>query len=351
MSSIRRAVSTLGVVVIVVTMSMSGFSAQAIDPVEDWRQSKIVFDSMRDGNFEIYVMNADGSDQQRLTNWDRGDQFPAWTPDGKRISFTSWGREDGLRAAVFTMEPDGSHVTRISKGIGRQSEPMFPGALALGGVWSPDGQRILFDSPRDGNGEIFVMDADGSNVQRLTHTPGIGKVSEDADWSPDGNWIAFASDRDGNGAALGQVGNYRMYVMSADGSNLRRLTDMPGGRPRWSPDGRRIVFTSPGDRRADNPVEVVEIYTMDADGSDVRRLTYTTDAGESSSDARWSPDGTKIAFLSGSDTKIRDGDKSRFTQWMDSREIYVMDADGSNVQRLTFNDAYDGHLDWEPTPR
>lgn len=266
MSSPQRAVLTLGVVVFVVTMSMIGFSAQAGDPVVDWRQSKIVFDSLRDGNFEIYVMNADGSNQQRLTNWERGNQYPAWLSDGKRIGFTSWGREDGLRAAIFTMDPDGSNVTRLSKGIGKQSAPRFPGDRAAGGSWSPDGKRILFHSDRDGNGEIFVMDADGSNVQRLTYTPGFGKVSEDPVWSPDGNWIAFNSDRDGKSAALGQVDNYRIYVMSADGSNVKRLTEMPGGRPHWSPDGKRIAFNSTGDRSSDNHVEVVEIYTMDTDG-------------------------------------------------------------------------------------
>jgi len=140
--------------------------------------------------------------------------------------------------------------------------------------------------------------------------------------------------------------------MGADGSNVRRLTDTPDRqrsyKPRWSPDGKRISFGSTRDRGSDNYLEVVEIYTMDPDGSNVRRLTHTTDKGESSSDAQWSPDGKKIAFLSGSGRQIRDGDKSRLERWMDNREIYVMDADGSNVQRLTFNNAYDGHHAWQP---
>ncbi len=349
MSSLRRALLAMGGVVTVAAV-MIGCSAQGGDPAVDWRQSKIVFDSERDGNFEIYVMNADGSNQQRLTSWERGDQFPAWSPDGKRITFTSWGREDGLRAAIFAMDPDGSNVTRLSKLIGKEDAPRFPGDQALAARWSPDGKRILFESDRDGNAsDIFVMDADGSNVQRLTTAPGSGKFSSDYDWSPDGNWIVFDSNRDGN---------TRIYVMAADGSDVKRLTDTPGGNPTWSPDGKRIIFGSTGDRSSDNWGEVLELYVMDADGSNVRRLTYTTDKGESSSHGIWSSDGRKIAFLSGSSAKIRAGGEGRqlpaghvSPQWWGSREIYVMDADGSNVQRLTFNDAFDGHPRWQSARR
>lgn len=350
MSSLRPGVLTLGAVVIVVTMSMIGFSAQAIDPVEDWRQSKIAFDSERDGNFEIYVMNADGSNQDNLTNYSRGDQFPAWSPDGKGITFTSWGREDGLRAAIFAMDPDGSNVTRLSKSIGKQDAPRFPGDWASFSRWSPDGKRMLFLSSRgESVFDIFVMDADGSNVQRLSTTPGAGKLSEDPDWSPDGNLIAFNSNRDGSP---------QIYVMATDGSNVKRLTDTWGSKPRWSPDGQRILFTSTGDRRSDQPLEIVELYVMNADGSNVRRLTYTTDKGESSFDGVWSPDGRKIAFVSGSGATSRAAEETRdlattdvSARWFASREIYVMDVDGSNMQRLTFNDAFDGHPQWRPTRR
>ena len=324
MSSLRCAVLTLGVVVIVVTMSMIGFSAQAIDSVEDWRQSKIVFDSERDGDAEIYVMNPDGSNQQRLTNRKGLDLYPSWSPDGKRIAFGS--TRDG-NMAIFAMDPDGSNVTRLTKSAYEFS--------VWSPDWSPDGKRILFQSPRDGNVEdIFVMDADGSNVQRLTNTPGSGKFSSDQAWSPDGNWIAFNSNRSGK---------QEIYVMSVDGSNVKRLTDTPGTaanrksfKPVWSPDGKRFAFNSTRDRSSDNPAEVVEIYTMDTDGSNVRRLTHTTDEGYPSFDAKWSPDGKKIAFIS----------PLPGAQWSESREIYVRDADGSNVQRLTFNEAYDRHHDW-----
>jgi len=290
------------------------------------RHWKIVFDSYRDGDQEIYVMNPDGSNQQRLTNRKGPDRHPAWSPDGKRIAFAS-DREGTM--AIFALDPDGSNVTRLTKSAGKHDDAWSP-------EWSPDGKRILFESDRAGNGEdIYVMDADGSNVQRLTHTPGSGKFSSDQAWSPDGNWIAFNSNRSGK---------QEIYVMSADGSNVKRLTDTPGKnavsyKPAWSPDGKRIAFSSTRDGNSENLFETVEIYTMDADGSNVRRLTHTTDEGYTSSDAKWSPDGKKIVFLSGPRAKS-------WTEWLESQEIHVMDADGSNVQRLTFNKAYDGHHDW-----
>jgi len=349
MSSLRGLLP-MGVIV-TVAVAISGCTAPGGSPEEDWRQGRIVFDSERDGNFEIYVMNADGSNQQNLTNYSRDDQFPAWSPDGNRISFTSWGREDGLRAAIFAMDPDGSNVTRLSKSIGKQDAPRFPGDWASFSRWSPDGKRMLFLSSRgESVFDIFVMDADGSNVQRLSTTPGAGKLSEDPDWSPDGNLIAFNSNRDGSS---------QIYVMATDGSNVKRLTDTGGsGKPRWSPDGQRILFVSTGDRRSDQPLEIVELYVMNADGSNVRRLTYTTDKGESSFDGVWSPDGRKIAFVSGSGATSRAAEETRdlattdvSARWFASREIYVMDVDGSNMQRLTFNDAFDGHPQWRPTRR
>jgi len=180
--------------------------------------------------------------------------------------------------------------------------------------WSPDGTRIAFFSNRDGlnKGNVYVMNADGSNLIRLTDSL---YTDRDPAWSPDGAKIAFASQRDG--------GNPEIYVMNADGSNPIRLTfdaTSGGDSPAWSPDGSKIAFHSFRD----------EIYVMNADGSNQTRLTRNEGYNAFPT---WSPDGTMIAFRSD-----RDG----------TGEIYIMNADGSNQVNITHNPAIDTWPDWGP---
>ena len=129
-----------------------------------------------------------------------------------------------------------------------------------------------------------------------------------------------------------------IYVMRSDGSELRQLTQAPNslsaGMPAWSPDGKSILFASARGPSSANWYDVVDIYVIDADGSNLQRLTHTGDNGS----PFWSPDGKRIVFSS-----HRSGDS---TDWRDNREIYVMNADGSNVQRLTFNAVWDSHPRW-----
>ena len=141
---------------------------------------RIAFESERDGNDEIYVMNADGSGVARLTVNDAIDGSPAWSPDGQRIAFDSL-RDDNFE--VYLMNADGSGVTRLTNNDARDWHP----------VWSPDGRRIAFESNRDGNAEIYLMNPDGSGVVRLTYNGAADWVSPA--WSPDGRRIAFVSYR------------------------------------------------------------------------------------------------------------------------------------------------------------
>ena len=252
----------------------------AFDSGPDWSPDsrRIAFASERDGNFEVYAMNADGSGVTRLTYNDAYDSWPAWSPDGRHIAFDS--DRDG-NPEVYVMNADGSGVTRLTYNLAADGTP----------AWSPDGRRIAFGTGRAGKWDIYLMDASG--VTRLTHsdTYDVAPV-----WSPDGRRIAFSSERDGNP---------EIYVMNADGSGVNRLTDN-GARDlplAWSPDGRRIAFQSNRDGNW-------EIYAMNADGSGVNRLTYN-DARDLS--ASWSPDGRHIAFQSN-----RDG----------NYEIYLMNAAG-----------------------
>ncbi len=173
--------------------------------------------------------------------------------------------------------------------------------------------QIAFTSFRDGNKEIYVMDADGSNLRNLTRNPAPDYRPA---WSPDGRRIAFNSDRDGN---------WEIYVIDADGGNPQRLTRhlAPNSNPSWSPNGEHIAFDS---RRGGNN----EIYVMDTEGGNLRNLTNNNDAY----DARpsWSPDGERIAFQS-HEKRIKS-------------DIYVMDADGGNLQRLTKDPESDWGPDW-----
>ena len=268
----------------------------------------IAFVSDRDGNADIYVMTADGSDVTRLANTGLGLNAlpPVWSPDGTRIAFNG---TDGIHFGIYLMNADGSGFTLLSTTTYFFLDPP---------AWSPDGTRIAFVSDRDGNAEIYVVNADGSGLRNLTNNPSSDNRPA---WSPDGTKIDFLSLRDGN---------QEIYVINADGSGLQRLTTNPDSdlNPAWSPDGSKIAYIlSVGCGYRCFPHRY--ILVVNADGTGVRQLTNT---GRDFSPV-WSPDGTKIAFVS-----ARDGNS----------EIYVMNADGSGLQNLTNSPGTDHAPAWRP---
>ncbi len=230
---------------------------------------RIAFHSYIDGNSDIFVMNADGTGQTNLTNHPGNDRDPRWSPDGRRISFESYRDGPGTdifgrNAEIYVMNADGSGQTRLTN---NRASDRYPS-------WSPDGRRIAFYSTRDDDfcGDLYVMNADGSGKTNLTRNVPYGGWS--ASWSPDGHRIAFVT---GCGEDR-QHGGFQIYVMDADGSNPTPLTDAPGDdeNPSWSPDGRLILFQS----SRDNYVQIGqfvapnrEIYVMNANGSAQTNLT------------------------------------------------------------------------------
>jgi len=238
---------------------------------------------------ELRVINADGGGQRTLTR--EVCTYPAWSPDGGKIAFVRTGGEcDDIVGELHVVNADGGGLRRLARGA------------FVAPAWSPDGSRILFKA-----GQIYVMNADGSR-QRGLSSPGLNILNYPGAWSPDGRKIAFVG-----GDAVGEI-----YVMNADGSRQRRLTSLSAYEtfpqsPAWSPDGRKIAFV-----RRDGDLRV-----MNADGSKPRTLTRNVASASGEIFSPWSPDGSKITFA-----RQRDSDYA-YT------DIYVINADGSEERRLT----------------
>jgi TolB protein len=230
----------------------TGQSERACDDGVAWSYDarRIAFVSDRDGNCEVYVVNAAGSEQRRLTRNPASDGGSAWSRDGRKIAFVRSYRDDRgppRRQEIWIMNADGSGQRMLARGHAP--------------VWSPDGRAIAFRSDRDGNGEVYVVNTDGTDLRRLTRDPAS---DGGAFWSPDGRKLFFVRFRHGNSD---------IYVVNVDGSGRRNLTPdarparrARDGSPVLSPDGGRIAFVSERDGNR-------QIYVMNADGSGQRRLT------------------------------------------------------------------------------
>ena len=284
-------------------------------------QAQITFVSHRDGNPEIYVMDADGRNQRRLTNNRHNDWNPSWSSDGKHIVFFSNKAGhviDGIPTSeIYVMDANRGIQRNLTNDPNDDRDP----------AWSPDGKRIVFASDRDKkfSDDIYVMDADGGNPQNLTNDFNDDRFPS---WSPDGKRIVFVSHRVGH--FIGDSGiTSEIYVMDADGGNQQRLTENRKNdwNPSWSPDGKRIAFSSDGEGDLKN----FDIYVMDVDGGNQQRLTENHHEDSSPS---WSPDGKRIAF------------SSNRKENRDNFDIYVMDANGDNPQNLTNNPRADVSPAW-----
>ena len=262
---------------------------------------KVLFRRIYDGKQQIYAMNADGSDQTRLTDTPGFENaHPSLSPDGTKIVFQS--TRDGGDSGIYIMNADGSEQTRLTDNT---YDDRY-------GSWSPDGSKIVFASNRDGRYGIYVMDVDGTNQTLLADHQGQIEYLE---WSPDGSKIVFHGPSKGS--------NRDIYLVAADGSQKVRLTNSEGydGCPSWSPDGMNIAFVSQRD------VGNGEIYTMDLTTGDQQRITYNAVADNC---PVWSPDGEWILF----------------SRWLgENASIYVMPTDGSDWFNLSNSPTHDDYVD------
>lgn len=270
--------------------------------------TQITFASTRGGNKDIWVMDYDGANQRRLTTLRSIALTPRWSPDASRIAFTCYPTAGAVLSAQICL------YSMLTERL--ISWPHFRGTNSSP-AWSPDGGKIMFMSSMYGNPELFVADADGSHVRRLTHSVG---ASTSPAWNPKtGQQVAFVSDRGG----LPQL-----YTMDAEGGDVVKLPLPDMGYvidPAWSPSGQLLAFS--WRRRNGN----YDLYLMELASHQLVELTR--DAGRNERPS-WASDGRHIVFES-----TRTG----------TRQIWSMLADGTSVRQLT-TEAQNESPNWSPSP-
>lgn len=295
-------------------------------PTPNPNMSRIAFVSEREGNWDIYLMNADGSDVRNITKNAALDGHPSWSPDGSRLMFYS--DRDGDRD-IYVMNTDGSNVVQLTDDPGADHSP----------AWSPDGARVAFISDRDGRSSLWLMNADGSEPENLSPRAPNARWP---DWSPDGSLIAVVSDK-------------HLFYMDPDNSVWARIINAEDfalenffiGWPDWSPDGERVALVS--NFRDRDRLMVGSVYTADSEDGFNFRPVYFDNRGVEDPDIvkpvddpvefderpTWSPNGKKIAYASFTE----DG----------GRDIWVVDFESKVFTRLTDDPAMDSFPAWEPS--
>lgn len=289
----------------------------------DTTNGKIVFQSDRDGRLDLYIMNSDNSIQKKLIDdsssvlgpYTNSDPVPS--PDGRSIAFQS--NRDGNNE-IYVINIENGLEINLTNNLSNDYSP----------TWSPDGQQIAFVSDRDSivldvardiwTNNIYIVDADGSNVRRLTNDNVTNAYNELA-WSPNGTQLALSLSH------LSSFGGFfpnGINLMAMSDSGLTRLTFDQAtnqGSPKWSSDGKHIIYVVSGSMLSN-------IYMMDADGTNQIALTNNS---YPSIDPAWSPNGKYIIFAS-----RKDGNYN----------IYSMNADGTNTIQLTDDSADESSPDW-----
>ncbi len=258
---------------------------------------KILYESDKAGNWDIWVMDNDGSNKQQLTTASSDEYGSSWSPDATQISFCS--DSVSSRSDIWKMNSDGSEWMQLTDSGSGDSDRQS--------IWSPDGNNIVFNAyrPYGSGGSIWIMNTDGTDETQILYTSGYDAYA--GSFSPDGNRIAYFRCIRYGGEDRG------MWLMNTDGSNQTRITTSDiysHQHPCFSPDGSKIVFAS-------DSLGNYDIWVMDTSGSD--QIQLTTNPADDWQPS-WSPDGDHIVFAS-----------DRNANW----DIYIMNSDGSGEIQLT----------------
>ena len=331
-------VASIALVVMLTSCAAQKGGTGPTTPASPSQNGKIAFARMgspgateiRVDKSEIFVVEPDGGSLGKLATKPVGDNSPVWSPNGKRLAFEASEGHNDFNIDIYVMNSDGSGLEQVTK------EPTLDRMPS----WSPEGTRIAFSkvdisqmfssasasssatSMRDSSNEagIYTIRADGTDLRQLTDDG----LDEDPAWSPDGKTVAFGRLTKANGS---------IYTVNADGGGLRQHTDPPEGfwdsGPSWSPDGTRIAFTRTSGERPNRP----DVFTMNTDGTNRRKVTGETEGAYSPD---FSPDGESIVFVG----------------WKGGNKLYVMNADGTGVRRLTKTQGgiMEDAPDWQPLP-
>lgn len=282
--------------------------------------NRIAFSSNRDGNFEIYTMNPDGTDVQRITTATGDDTKPAWSRDKTKLAFVS--ERDG-NPEIYIQNIAGGKPVGAAKRI--TDNPAFDGAPS----WNPDGTQLVFESQRGGPNTLYILDTETRVVNRLTQRTGF--LEQNPAWSPKGDLIAFQSADFSVGSNPNGFPSF-IYTVKINGADAKKITDNPGAAnggvdvdPAWNPSATQIAFF----RSNPNLLSVAVV-----DGA-ITNLIPSSSSGLGYTDPSYGPDGKRVIC-------------SKYSNASANLSLYILNADGTgaNIIRVTDDSSEDKDPSW-----